>query len=391
VSYKPDDPFAHCEENYEIDLLKLGGLYGFYACRDQVDVNLATASFRNYRRSREMPVPGLDEPGPDREALGSQFFSGRSKQACALELTISRLLNKQQTQIVATGNMVHQAVLPSLLTPHTVVLMDEQNGPAFWDALGAHKGEIKTYAHNDTRELGRLLAEFQEKRKIIVTESAFSLLGDFANLREIADLSKRYQARLFVDESNTFGLIGEQGTGLCAQWELSDHVDVIAASTIPGLGIDCGFFSAERSVIEYVKHQSAAIVFGLGVRAHTLTALTEALDSMHLTVALRKDLRRKAEDLAQRLMRVGLHVIHHDLPIVSVVAGHPMMDYAIQRLLLNERVLVSVVGPPMVAPEMTLLRLNISELTTCEQLDEVVEKLERVNAEGHQQFTKLHS
>lgn len=377
--YDEKDAFAQVEQNYDVDILKLGDLYSFYPETDRINLHLGRSAIVNMANHPEVIETGVNSISQGGAGIdGSPFFSGCSSATLKLEEMIANKLGKPRAQAFANGGVLHKAVLSTILESDSLVLMDEQNGPALWEAVGENGCEVKTFSHKDTVQVENLLHENRDRKILIVTEAVFSLFGDCADLKALCRVKNIYGARIYVDESLSFGLLGGEGEGLSRLQGVSKDVDIIAASTLPGFGIDCGFVAGPERVLEHIRHQATALLFAGNTSDFTATLLTAALQLLNQTTDERAIIFNQSEFLAKKLSNLNFTVIHHQFPIINLVIGDFMLALAIQKKLLNEKMVVAVIGPPALPAEMTLLRLSLHNQISWDQVDEIVRYFKQI-------------
>ncbi len=363
IDYPAGDAFAQIEANYDIDILKLGGLYSFYPDTDVVDLHLGSGYFFNYGKHPDVIEAGttaLRFAGATNR--GAPFFSGRSGHALTVQDKIARLCDQESAQLLPSGSLIYNTALPPLLSSDSLVLLDEQSNPLIWEAITITGCEFQVYAHNDMHALEEILQNNPERKKLIVTESVFPLFGDCADLTALAALKNKYNARLCVDESIAFGLLGNLGNtteGLCAQLELSHEVDVILVATLSGTGIDAGFIAAPRRIIDHIRHQATTLLFAGSLSTISLSMLDKALDLLAANASHRSTLINRADKITETIATLGFQVIYYQLPIINLVFSDFMLALAIQKQLLNQGIAVAVIGQPLLPPEMSVLRIAL--------------------------------
>jgi 8-amino-7-oxononanoate synthase len=381
IEFGSEDAFASVEANYDIDILKLGNLYSFYPDTDVVDIQLSHPTFLQLGENPlviEAGVQALRLNGSVNE--GAPFFTGASGLTINLQEKIAQLLHKESAQVLSSGSLMHVAVLPSLLNAETLVLMDEQNGPLLWEAVGASGAEVKVFGHSNMEHLESLLAECADRKKIIITEAIFSLFGDCCDLKKIVQLKEQYSSRLYLDESHSFGLFGASGEGLAGSLGLSTQVDIIAASTLPALGIEGGFFAAGKRVIEHIRHNSTTCLFSAGLSVASLTMMEKALNELGRCDILRKDLLQNTEHLVSNLTALGFTVVNHGIPVINVIMSDFMILLAVQKKLLNAGVTVAAIGQPILPPDMCVLRMSLHSQLSRDHINQVIDQFREISA-----------
>lgn len=380
LDYPTNDAFAKVEVNYDIDILKLGGLYGFYPDTETVNLPLSSGIFVNYSQYPDV-IAAANNAWVNAKTTfnGAPFFSGESDATRALQFKISQAVQQQAVQLLPNGNLIHQTALAPLLDSSCLVLLDEQTSPGIWEAVGPAGCEIKTFAHQNLSDLEAILTENSGRKILIIAETLFPLFGDKTDIDAFVKLKQQYGARLYVDESFTLGLCGKSspdahcGFGLSAQLGVSDQVDVIVASTLPGFGIDAGFVAAPTKVVEHIRHQATSLLFAGSLSAAQLAVLSTAFDLAANRLMVDSELFTKAEFLTGKLIEQGFNAAIYQSPIVNLIFPDFMITLAVQKKLLQLGVAVAAIGQPLLPPEMSVIHLNLYEDITWEELEELVD------------------
>lgn len=380
VDYTTNDAFAKVEANYDIDILKLGGLYGFYPDIETLNLPLSSGIFVNYSQHPDAINAANNAWSNTKVAYnGAPFFSGESDATRAVQFKISQAVQQPAVQLLPNGNLIHQTALAPLLDASCLVVLDEQTSPGIWEAVGPAGCEIKTFAHQNFSELEAILAENTGRKILIIAETAFPLFGDQTDIATLVQLKQRYDVRLYVDESLTLGLHGKNlphthyRLGLSAQQGVSDQIDVLVASTLSGFGIDAGFVAASGKVIEHIRHQATSLLFAGSLSAAQLAVLSTALDLAAHRLTTGPELFSKAEFLTGKLIEQGFNAALYQSPIINLIFPDFMITLAVQKKLLQLGVAVGAIGQPLLPPEMSVIHLNLYDDITWEQLEKLVD------------------
>ena len=380
VDYTTSDAFSKIEANYDIDILKLGGLYGFYPDIETLDHLLSTGIFVNYTTHPNVINAAKNAWNKNSTNYsGAPFFSGESDAVRELQFKFSRVVQQQAVQLLSCGNLIHQTALPPLLDSSSLVLLDEQTSPGIWEAIGPVGCEIKSFAHQSLSELESILKENTDRKALIIAEAAFPLFGDHTDIATLVQLKQQYGARLYVDESLTLGLNGKRFSdahrqlGLSGQLEVNDQIDVIVASTLAGFGLDAGFVAASTKVIEHIRHQATTLLFGSSLSATQLAVLSTALDLSAQRLTANSDLFNKAEFLTGKLIEQGFNAALYQSPIINIIFSDFMIALAVQKKLLQLGVAVAAIGQPLLPPDMSVIHMNLHEDISWQQLEELVD------------------
>lgn len=154
----------------------------------------------------------------------SRLMTGNSPAYEALEAALARAMQAEAALVLGSGFAVNSGVLPAVSRRGDVILADKLVHASLIDGLRLCEAgvEWRRFRHNDMEQLAAMLAAAPRsgdgRRTIVVTESLFSMDGDFAPLAELAALQREYGFWLYLDEAHAFGVYGARGTGLLAAY-----------------------------------------------------------------------------------------------------------------------------------------------------------------------------
>lgn len=177
----------------------------------------------------------LSTTDPERFLLGnpsSRLMTGNSPAYEALEGCVATLTGSENALVLGAGFAVNSGVLPAVTQRGDLILADKLVHASLIDGLRLCDGvEWQRFRHNDMNHLASLLSKAAAKaydRIIVVTESLFSMDGDFAPLGELAQLQQQYGFRLYLDEAHAVGVYGapgRDGAGLLAAYN-AEHPEL---------------------------------------------------------------------------------------------------------------------------------------------------------------------
>ncbi|MBP6124933.1 MAG: aminotransferase class I/II-fold pyridoxal phosphate-dependent enzyme, partial [Phycisphaerae bacterium] len=162
-------------------------------------------------------------------AGASRLISGTILPHTRLEEEFARWVGKEKSLYFPSGWSANQSILTTLPQKGDLVLMDHRSHASIVDAVRNSGADFRTYRNEQDKRLARQLAEPKYRRKYIVTESVFSMDGDWARLEILAELRERYDAVLILDEAHGLGCFGPTGAGLAEEMGLLEKVDVFTA------------------------------------------------------------------------------------------------------------------------------------------------------------------
>ena len=163
-----------------------------------------------------------------------------------------------------SGFDANLGILSTLFTKNDLLLVDKLSHASIIDGMLNSKAKSLRYAHNDMEHLESLLEKYHQDYEniVIVTESIFSMDGDRAKLKEIVALKERYDnVLIYVDEAHSFGLLGEDGLGLCQELNIVDKVDFLMATLSKAIGSYGAFLVCSKEVKDYLVNFMRPLIF----------------------------------------------------------------------------------------------------------------------------------
>ena len=161
--------------------------------------------------------------------------------------------------------------------PGDEVLSDELNHASLIDGCRLSRATIRVYRHLDVDDLARQLERSTARRRLIVSDSVFSMDGDLAPVAEMVRLAERHGAWLMLDEAHAVGVFGPGGAGLAAELGLGDRVTVRMGTLGKALGSYGAFVAGSRALIELLVNRARAYVYSTALPPAVIAAARAAI------------------------------------------------------------------------------------------------------------------
>jgi 8-amino-7-oxononanoate synthase len=236
-------------------------------------------------------------------------------------------------------------------------------------AAGAR--EIR-FRHNDLDHLESLLEArgSNAPARIILTESVFSMDGDLADLFRLAELARRHDAFLFVDEAHATGALGPGGAGLSAT--VPGGVDLAMGTFSKAMGSFGAYVAGSRLLCDYLINTCSGFTYSTAPPPAVLGAIDAALDLVPAMDAERAKLAALAERLRQGLGQRGVDVGCSRSHIVPAIVGDAGTAVALSGKLAERGMIASAIRPPTVPPGTSRLRLALRVGLDFEDIDRLL-------------------
>lgn len=308
---------------------------------------------------------------------GSRYLTGTLDLHIELEEKLADFYGKEACLLYSTGFQTAQGIIPTLVNKGEYVVSDRDNHASIVAGNLIAKGsfvEVVRYRHNDMADLERVLKTLPlEAAKLVVSDGVFSTTGEIVDLPKLVEISKRYNAKVMLDDAHSLGVIGKGGRGTASEFGLDDEVDLIMGTfskTLASLG---GFVVSEKEVINYLKHHSAALIFSASPTPASVAAASAALDILKAEPERIERLIYNGTKVRNGLKQMGFRVIDGRTPIVPVVLGEDMLVFKFWRALFDAGVFVNAFVSPGVPQNLAMLRTSYMATHEDHHLNKIIE------------------
>lgn len=308
---------------------------------------------------------------------GSRYLTGTLNIHNELEERLAAFLGKESCLLFSTGYQTAQGVIFTLVQRGDYVVGDKDNHACIQAGNLMAKGAYATmvrYKHNDMADLEHELSRLPaDKAKLVVSDGVFSTTGEIVDLPALVATCKKHGARILIDDAHSVGVIGKGGRGTASHFGLVDEVDMTMGTFSKTFGSLGGFVVGERSVINYVKHHSPALIFSASPTPASVAAALAALDILEAEPELVDRLIANAAYMREGFMKLGFNVIPGETGVVPVIIGDDMKTFVFWRELFDAGVFVNAFISPGVPPGLQMLRTSFMATHEKHHLDRILE------------------
>lgn len=300
----------------------------------------------------------------------SRLISGTMSVHRELEQRLAEFQSTQACLLFGSGYMANMGVIGALAGRGDVIFSDELNHASIVDGCRLSRARVVVYRHLDIEHLAHALREHggSGARRLIVTDSVFSMDGDLAPLVELVELARRHDARIVVDEAHALGALGPGGRGAVAAAGLQDEVDAIVGTLGKALGSYGAFICGSAEMARYLVNVARQLIFSTAPPPPALAAAQAALELMQEHPRLIEDLHAAARELRAALREQGFPVQEGDMHIVPLLVGEERATVALCEAAIERGVFAQAIRPPTVPPGTSRLRLAAMSAHTPQQM-----------------------
>ena len=292
----------------------------------------------------------------------SALISGYSRSHMLLEEELSNFLGQEKTLLYSTGYQANLGVIKSLASRGSFIFADQLNHASLIDGSILSRANFKRYEHKDIKELDALLNKCPDSReKLIISDSLFSMDGDLAELKELEQRLKKYEAKLLIDEAHSLGVFGYQGRGLVFEYLLNKNENIFLTGTFgKSLGTFGAFFSGNYDIVDYVMQKSRGYIYSTSLPIHTIEATRTSLKIIEEEDWRRDKLFSLIRYFKNCIKKSNLTVLESNSHIQALLIGSSADAIFFSDELMKRGIYLPAIRPPTVEEGKSRLRISLT-------------------------------
>jgi 8-amino-7-oxononanoate synthase len=294
---------------------------------------------------------------------------------CHEELESRLAIDKgyEHALLFGSGFLTNVGVITALVGRNDEVFADRLVHASILDAIRLSGARLQRFQHNDVDHLAFLLGKPSSGRRLVVTESLFSMDGDLAPLEDITMLAERAGALCMVDEAHATGTFGPHGRGLVAELGLQGRVQLAVGTLSKALGGYGGYVACSETMRSYLINRSRPFIYSTGLPPAAVGAALGALDELEAHPEWPSELQARASELREGLRTHGIDTLSSQSQIVPVVAGENETALAWSEAMREVQILSTAIRPPTVPEGQSRLRLSITRAHSKADIDRLID------------------
>ena len=314
-------------------------------------------------------------------AGASRLVCGTLSPHMRLEERLAEFKRTEAALTFSSGYAAAVGALGALLCKDDVVILDKLCHASLIDGAKMSGAHIRVFPHN---HLGKLESHLQwagenhpDARVLVVTESVFSMDGDWARLPEIAEIKRRYGAMLLLDEAHAVGVIGNQGRGLADHLGLAAAVDIHMGTLSKAFGVCGGYICGGRRLIDLLINRSRSFIYSTAPPPAIAAAAIAAVEFMLSPAGekRRQALKENLNHFACQMPALFAEGKKIQSAIIPIIIGSTEAAIEASRLLADKGFFVPAIRYPTVPRDSARLRVTISARHTPKQITGLCEWL----------------
>ena len=318
--------------------------------------------------------------------MGARMMSGNSNFHEQLETELSAFVEKESTILCNFGYQATLSAIDCLVDRHDVIVYDAESHACILDGVRLHMGKRYVFKHNDiedcVKQLQRAtkLAEEQNGSILLITEGVFGMRGDQGKLKEIVELKKKFNFRLFVDDAHGIGTMGATGGGTGQEQGCQDGIDIYFGTFAKSFALIGGFISSDEQIVEYLRYNMRSQIFAKALPMPLVVGALKRLQLMRKHPEFKNKLWEITHALQNGLKKAGFEIGETNSPVTPVYMNGsiPEATNLILDLRENFNIFCSMVVYPVVPKGMIILRLIPTAVHTIEDVNYTIDAFSKI-------------
>ncbi len=312
----------------------------------------------------------------------SRLLSGTYLTHVQLEERIAKFKKTEAALVFNTGYAANTGIIPAIAGGDTVIFSDGLNHASIVDGTRLSKADVKVYRHRDVNHLESLLKKSLNgksiRRRLVITDTVFSMDGDIAPLKDLASLCDRYDALLMIDDAHGTGVLGKTGRGALEHFGIKTASVIQMGTLSKAAGCYGAFVAGSKYLIDLLINRARSFIYSTSLPPAVAAAGCKAIDIIdRMSVGIRERLWKNRKSLYNGLENMGFDSLGSETPIIPVLAGDVRNALKLSEYLYENRIFAPAIRPPTVPEDKCRIRFSVTAGHTAEDIDKTLECLRK--------------
>lgn len=309
--------------------------------------------------------------------MGARMMSGNSVNHLRLEKELAEFVKKQDVMLLNFGYQGVVSIIDALVNRKDVIVYDAESHACIIDGVRLHMGKRFVYAHNDMDSLEKQLqratklAEETGGGILVITEGVFGMSGNQGNLKGVAELKKKFNFRLFVDDAHGFGCMGPTGAGTGEEQGVMDQIDLYFSTFAKSMASIGAFVAGDKNILTYLRYSVRSQIYAKSMPMPLVIGALKRLELLRSKPELRQKLWTIVKAIQNGLRERGFYLGTTTSMVTPVLFKGGVGEAANMAMDLRENfgIFCSVVIYPVVPKDVIMFRIIPTAAHTLEDVE----------------------
>jgi 8-amino-7-oxononanoate synthase len=298
----------------------------------------------------------------------SHLVSGHHALHDTLERRLAEFMGRP-CLLFSGGYLANVGAIAALVGPEDAVFSDTLNHASLIDGIRLSRARVQRYRHADAAHLEELLAATLARRRLIVTDTVFSMDGDLAPLPQLLDLAERYDAWIYADDAHGFGVLGSRGRGAFEHYGIASPRLIHLCTLGKAAGVSGAVVFAEQTVVDWLLQSARTYIFATAAPPVLAAALLASLELIEEEDWRRSHLRGLIARLRLACSDLKWTLLSSETPVQPLIVGENTAAVELAEALQRRGIWVPAIRPPTVPTGTARLRISLSAAHAAEDVD----------------------
>ncbi len=318
--------------------------------------------------------------------MGARMMSGHTDLHEKLQDELASFVSKEAAYLLNFGYQGMVSTIDALVSKDDIIVYDVDAHACIIDGVRLHMGKRFTYKHNDVESLEKNLERASKMAEqtgggiLVISEGVFGMRGEQGRLKEIVELKKKFNFRLFVDDAHGFGTLGATGAGAGEEQGVQDDIDVYFATFAKSLASTGAFIAGDQEIIDYLKYNLRSQMFAKSLQMQLVVGALKRLEMLKTMPELKAKLWENVNALQSGLKERGFDIgtTQSCVTPVYLKGSIPEAMALVKDLRENYGIFCSIVVYPVIPKGLILLRLIPTASHNLEDVSETLSAFESI-------------
>lgn len=318
--------------------------------------------------------------------MGARMMSGQTEKHEQFEKEIAEFEGKEAAYLLNYGYQGVFSIIQSLVDRHDVIVYDYESHACIVDGVALHTGKRFVFKHNDIDSLKTQLEHAERITEktggsiLVISEGVFGMRGDQGILKEIVDLKKEHEFRIFVDDAHGFGTLGPNGRGTTFEQGIADEIDVYFATFAKSFASIGAFVASTKEVILHLKYTMRSQIFAKSLPMPIVEGALYKLSRIRESEEQKNKLWTIARALQSGLTNIGYDIGNTNSAVTPVYLSGSIDDATkiVQEMREKYNLFTSMVVYPVIPKGMIILRIIPTAAHTMKEVEETLAIFEKM-------------
>ncbi|SEQ47218.1 glycine C-acetyltransferase [Hyunsoonleella jejuensis] len=318
--------------------------------------------------------------------MGARMMSGHTNLHEQLQNELAAFVKKEAAYLLNFGYQGMVSTIDALVAKDDIIVYDVDAHACIIDGVRLHMGKRFTYKHNDVESLEKNLERATKMAEqtgggiLVISEGVFGMRGEQGRLKEIVELKKKFNFRLFVDDAHGFGTLGATGAGAGEEQGVQDDIDVYFATFAKSMASTGAFIAGDQEIIDYLKYNLRSQMFAKSLQMQLVKGALKRLDMLRTMPELKDNLWKIVNALQSGLKERGFDIgtTQSCVTPVYLKGSIPEAMALVKDLRENYGIFCSIVVYPVIPKGLILLRMIPTATHTLEDVRETLDAFDAI-------------